>query len=172
MGLQQQLGFTPRLPNPVQRGMQSVAQTKGGSWFFQRTLYRVDRPIHRWTDGRLMLSTVTAGIPVIMLTTTGAKSGQPRTMPVMGVPLGDDIALLGTNYAQPKAPAWSFNLVAHPEATVSYRDRSVAVTARAATEAEREQVWATATRFYSGFAKYRVRITDRPVRMFVLETRD
>lgn len=169
MGLQQQLGFTPRMPNPVQRGMQAVGETKPGSWVFQRTLYRVDRPIHRWTGGRVMLTSVAAGLPVIMLTTTGAKSGQPRTMPVMGVPLGDDIALLGTNFAQPKPPAWSLNLVAHPRATVSYRDRSAAVTARAATDDERERVWATAASIYRGFAKYRERITERPVRIFVLE---
>jgi deazaflavin-dependent oxidoreductase (nitroreductase family) len=118
-----------------------------------------------------MLSTVAAGIPVIMLTTTGAKSGLPRTMPVMGVPIAGDIALLGTNYAQPNAPAWSFNLVAHPEAHVSFQDRAVDVVARPATDDEREQVWAKATQFYSGFAKYRQRITDRPVRIFILEAR-
>jgi len=169
MGLQATLGFHADGPNPVQRGMQSVAQTKQGSWFFQRTLYRVDRPVYRWTGGRLMLSTVAAGLPVIMLTSTGAKSGQLRTMPVMGVPLGEDIALLGTNFAQPSAPAWSFNLAANPQATAAYRDRTATVIARAATDEEREAVWVKATELYSGFAKYRQRITERPVRIFVLE---
>lgn len=169
MGLQQQLGFRANTPNAVQRGMQYVGATRPGSWFFQKTLYRLDRPLYRWTDGKATVPGVLTGMPVIMLTTTGAKTGQPRTMPVMGTPIGENLAILGTNYGQPKPPAWVFNLAADPHATVTWRDRSVAVVARLASEEEAERVWQAAASFYIGFPEYRKRITGRPVRIYILE---
>ena len=169
MGLQSVLEYRAPLPNPVQRGMQVVGATKPGSWLFQKTLYRLDRPLYRWTDGRVTVPGVVTGLPVIMLTTTGAKSGLARTMPVMGTPIDDDIAVLGTNFAQPRSPAWAINLEADPHARVTYRSRSVDVVARHATDEERERVWDRAILAYSGFKAYRVRITDRPVRIFILE---
>jgi deazaflavin-dependent oxidoreductase (nitroreductase family) len=167
--LRTELHYSPGLANPVQRGLQVVGETKAGSWLFQKTLYRLDRPLYRWTDGKVTVPGIAIGIPVILLTTTGAKSGLPRTMPVMGVPVGDSIAIMGTNYGQPKAPAWVFNLEAAPKATVTWRDRSIPVTARPATDDEREKAWTNATRLYRGFGEYRKRITERPVRIFVLE---
>lgn len=149
--------------------MQVLGQTKAGSWIAQRTIYRLDRPLYRWTDGKVTVPGIAIGIPVVLLTTRGAKSGLERTMPVMGVPTGDSLAVIGTNFAQPKAPAWVFNLEADPKATVTWRDRTLEVTARPATDEEREQAWANAARLYRGFAEYRKRITDRPVRIFVLE---
>jgi deazaflavin-dependent oxidoreductase (nitroreductase family) len=171
MGLRQSLGYRPGSPNAVQRGMQVIAETKPGSWALQRSLYRLDRPLYRWSDGRLTIPQVVTGLSVIMLTTTGAKSGLPRTMPIAGIPLGDDIAVMGTNFAQPRSPAWALNLEADPRARVGYRDRSVDVVARPATDEERERAWTTAAAAYRGFRAYRQRITDRPVRIFVLEER-
>ena len=170
MGLQQDIGYDVALPNPVQRAFQLAAVTKAGSWFFQRTLYRVDRPLFNWTDGKFTLSSFASGLPVILLTTTGAKSGLPRTMPVAGIPLGDDLVLMGTNLAQPNTPAWVLNLEAHPRARIEWQGRSVDVVARPATPEEREAAWAAATAYYRGFAAYRKRITERPVRILVLET--
>jgi deazaflavin-dependent oxidoreductase (nitroreductase family) len=169
MGLQDELGFQAHLPNPVQRAFQVVGETKAGSWLAQRTLYRFDPTLHRWSQGRLTVPSLVIGIPVLRLTTTGAKSGLQRTMLVMGVPLGRDLALMGTNFGQPKAPAWVFNLDAEPKAKVAWGDRAVDVVARAATDDEREQAWTTAADQYRGFAAYRKRITERPVRIFVLE---
>ena len=169
MGLQQQLGFTAKPGNAAQRGVQRVAQTKQGSWLLQRTLYRLDRPVYGWTGGRIIFSEVVAGIPVIMLTATGAKTGLPRTMPVLGIPLNGDLVLMGTNFAQPGSPAWALNLEANPRAHVDWHGHQVDVVARAATPEEREAAWTAAIRFYSGFAKYRERITERPVRIFILE---
>ena len=169
MGLQEELEYRADLPNAVQRGMQVVAQTKPGSWVLQKTLYRLDRPLHRWTDGRMTIPGVVTGLPVIILTTTGAKTGLPRVMPIVGIPLAGDIAVLGTNFAQPRSPAWVLNLEAEPRARVAYRHRQVDVVARPATDDEREAAWAGAIRVYRGFKAYRERITDRPVRIFVLE---
>ena len=66
----------------------------------------IDRPLHRWTGGRLTAPGLLAGLPVIMVTTTGARSGLARTMPLAGIPVADDLAVVGSNFAQARTPAW------------------------------------------------------------------
>ena len=170
MGLQEALGFTFRPANAAQRGMQRLGASTAGAWVFQRTLYRVDRPLHRWSDGRLTVPGLLTGLPVIMLTTTGAKSGLPRTMPVAGIPYGDDLVIVGTNYGQEHTPGWVFNLMKDPSATVTWQSTSCQVRARAVDADEMESVWAASEVVYSGFPKYRSRIAhSREVTAFVLE---
>lgn len=169
MGLQQQLGYRRKPANAVQRGVQHLAGTRVFAWLFQRTLYRLDRPLHRLTGGRLTVPGLLAGLPVVLLTTTGARTGLPRTMPVIGVPHGDDLAVVGTNYAQARTPGWVHNLLARPEAEVTWRDRTLPVRARPADPHEAERVWSSAGQVYGGFSAYRSRIRGRDVRLFVLE---
>jgi len=170
MGVQADLGFAWRPPNALQRSLQRVGATRAGSWIFQRTLYRVDRPLHRWTSGRVTLPGLVVGLPVVMLTTTGARSGLARTMPVAAIPWGADIAILGTNYAQPKAPAWVHNLLADPTAVVTWRQRQVSVRARVSRGDEIEGIWSNADQVFIGFTGYRSRVRDRDVYQFVLES--
>jgi deazaflavin-dependent oxidoreductase (nitroreductase family) len=167
-GLQEQLGYRSHSPNVFQRGMQRIASTRAGAWVFQRTLYRLDRPLYRWSRGRITVPGVLAGLPVIIMTTTGARSGEPRSMPLAGIPFGADLAVIGSNYGQPRTPAWVVNLEADPHATVRWRDRSADVRARAATDDEAERIWVLATEVYAGFRAYRQRITGRRIRIFVL----
>lgn len=170
MGLQQALGFQFVPPNPVQHALQRTASTRAGSWLFQRTLYRVDRPLHRWTKGKVTLPGLATGLPVIMLTTTGAKSGLPRTMPVAGIPFGDDLVILGTNYAQQHTPGWVFNLVKHPQAVVDWKSTSVPVVASRIANDRMDEVWQAAGRVYVGFPKYRERVSgSRQVQAFLLQ---
>ncbi|MEC9449271.1 MAG: nitroreductase/quinone reductase family protein, partial [Actinomycetota bacterium] len=84
--------------------------------------------------------------------------------------VGEDLAVIGSNYGQKNTPGWVYNLEADPSATVGYRDRSVEVVARRATEAETDQVFDLARGVYPGFAKYRMRADHRVIRVFVLET--
>lgn len=164
------LDYFPAPANRVQRGLQHAAQSKPGAWVFQRTLYRIDRPLHRWSKGRYTVPGVLTGLPTIMLTTTGAKSGLARVMPVAGIPDVDgSILVMGTNYAQQKTPAWAINLSANPDCTVTWKNTSVAAVAQPITdELSRERAWARATAAYVGFAAYRERITHREVRIFRL----
>lgn len=173
-GLCRELGFAPRRGNSAQLAMQRAAMTKAGSWTFQRTLYRIDRPLYRWSKGRFTVPDLATGVPVIMLTTTGAKSGLARTMPVAGIPDEnvEGIYIMGTNYAQPKTPAWVFNLEAEPWCDVSWRGRNAPAIAHAVTDSqEREMAWARASEFYLGFTAYRQRIAHREVRIFRLTAR-
>jgi deazaflavin-dependent oxidoreductase (nitroreductase family) len=169
MGVLDELDYVLKPANAAQRVTQRIAASGPGAWVFQRTLYPVDKVLYKRTDGRLTVPGLMAGLPVIMLTTTGAKSGEPRSMPLVGIPLGDDLAVIGSNYGQQRTPGWVYNLEADPAATVSYRDRSVEVTARAATDAEADEAFEIAASFYPGYGKYRARASHRTIRVFVLE---
>lgn len=169
MGLAAELAYVHHRPNPLQRVVQAFASTKFGAWVFSKALRHLDNVIGRVTRGRHSGPGLLAGLPVLDLTTTGRKSGQRRTSHLISVPVGDTLALLGTNFGQPATPAWVLNLEADPRATVSYRGTVREVVARPATDAEREQVFAASAGIYGGYLKYQQRITTRRVRVFVLE---
>ena len=170
MGLIEQLGYRVRPANALQRAMWHVTSSRPGAWLFAKTLHHLDKLVLRLTGGRVTIPEIFAGIPVITLITTGARTGERREMPLLGVPAGANIAVIGTRYGQPKTPGWYFNLRAKPEADVAYRGRSVAVRAREAEGDERAAIWARAREIYSGYESYARRIQDRPIHVMVLET--
>ena len=149
--------------------MQRFGSSRGGAWMFSKVLAPVDRVMHRMTHGRTSAPEVLAGLPVMMVTTAGGAVSQPRTSPLIAVPVGDSLALLGTNFGQTSTPAWVLNLEADPNLTVGYRDRVAELVARPATEAERTEVWRNSAGVYGGYEKYRERIHGREVRIFVLD---
>lgn len=173
MGLQRRLGFQHGGANPVQRGMQHVVSTRLGGKLFQPVLYRIDRPLYRWSDGRFTAPGVVVGLPVVMLTTTGAKSGQLRTMPVAAIPYAGDLVVLGTNFAQHRTPGWAANLRTDPRGEVTWRSATVPVMAVRIPPDEMDDVWRAAAAVYTGFPKYRQRIGDsREVLAFRLVPRE
>jgi deazaflavin-dependent oxidoreductase (nitroreductase family) len=172
MGSATELGYRHHRGNPFQRGVQATASTRPGAWAFAHLLPPLDRVTHRLTKGRTTLPAVLAGLPTLMVTTTGRRSGRARTTPLIAVPVGDDLALLGTNFGQPATPAWVLNLEADPRASVDYEGRRCEVVARPATDGERSRVWAASSGVYGGYQKYRSRVTGRDIRIFVLEPAD
>ena len=169
MGVATEIGYTHRAINPFQRMMQAFGSTPVGAWFFSKTIATLDRVCNRVTNGRTSLPQVLAGLPVVFVTTTGRRSGRPRTTPLIAVPTGDDLALIGTNFGQPSTPGWVFNLEADPSAHLAYRDAQIDSIARPATDAERDAIWAAAASVYPGYRAYQRRITRRDVRVFILE---
>ncbi len=163
------LGYTPTEPNVAQRGVQALASTPQAAWILSRLLAPTDRWLLRISGGRTTAAGLMTGIPVITLTTTGARSGLPRSSPLVGVPIEGSLAVVGTNYGQKANPAWVFNLAAHPKATVTYRTTTVPVRARPADDAEYEEVFERAAGIYPGYDDYRTRVTDRPIRVFILD---
>lgn len=170
MGLSDDLGLRLHAPNPAQRLVQTVAATRQGSWLFSRTLPVLDTAAQRVT-GRT-LPEVFASVPVVQITTTGRRTGLPRTSHLVAIPHDEALAVIGTNFAQSDTPGWVLNLEADPRGTVSFRGRSEAVIARPATPAERETIMALADSTYSGYRAYRERITSREIRVFVLESEE
>jgi deazaflavin-dependent oxidoreductase (nitroreductase family) len=167
--LADRLGYRFRRPNLFQRGLQAFAGTRAGAWLFSKTLAPMDRALSKVTGGRATVPAVFAGLPVLVLTSTGRRSGRPTAAYLIAVPHERTLALLGTNFGQPRTPAWVYNLEAEPRATVAYRGRVTGVVARPASDAERATVLANSRSVYSGYAKYQQRITGRTLRIFVLE---
>ena len=169
MSLAAELGYTYRRPHLFHRLMQRFGGTRVGGWLFSRMLRHLDDLVGRLTKRRHSVPGLLAGIPVLDVTTTGRRSRLPRTSHLIAVPVGDTLALLGTNFAQPSTPAWVLNLEADPRATISYRGRTVEALARPATDAEFEEVFANSGSVYTGYEQYRRRISGRRLRVFVLE---
>lgn len=92
-----------------------------------------------------------------------------RTSPLLGFPLGEDMAVIGTSFGQENTPGWAHNLDAYPDAWVVYRGSEVRVVARRAESEETKLVWETAARAYPGYANYARWASHRQIRVFVLE---
>ncbi|MBK5288652.1 MAG: nitroreductase family deazaflavin-dependent oxidoreductase [Acidimicrobiia bacterium] len=168
MGLTEAVGYEIRPVNGAQRLFQKGASTKAGAWTFSKLAHRVDRRLLALTHGRTAVATLVAGLPIITVTTTGAKSGLPRSLPLLGIPIEGDLALIGTNFGQSNTPGWVYNLEADPTGRVAYRNRDVGFIARRANPEETETALTAAARVYPGYDKYRERITGREVKVFVL----
>jgi deazaflavin-dependent oxidoreductase (nitroreductase family) len=128
-------------PNLVQRLIQYLAALRAMSWFLAHVLHHLDRAIDRVSRGRINLTQALTGLPVVMLTTIGAKTGQHRIVPLVAIPDGDTIILIASYFGNQHHPAWVYNLRAQPEAIVLDHERSGTYIAREAIEAERDRYW-------------------------------
>ena len=158
--------------NRLQRGMRRLAAWGPGSWLFSRVLDHLDRPVYRLTRHRHTLTSLLAGLPMAMLTTTGARSGRTRTVPVLGLPTSEGLVVIASNYGQDHHPAWYHNLRANPEGEVGVGGERWAFRAVDAEGERRERIWEQALRIYPGFATYARRAAHRHIGVFVLEPKD
>ena len=157
-----------REANPIQRFMRWSAATAPMSWLYVRVLHHIDRPIHRLTRGRHSFVSLVSGLPVVMLTTTGAKTRQQRVSPVIGLPDGDNLVVMASNWGQRHHPAWYHNLRAYPEATVTVGGVARRVRASEAIGEERERLWRRGLEVYPGWAAYERRVPHRRIPVMVL----
>lgn len=127
-----------------------------------------ERLVARLSGGRVTASGIL--VPSLVLHTTGARSGQPRRTELMCVPDGNDWLITGSNFARPQHPAWTANLLAHPDAEIDYRGRRIPVHAAPISGPEREQAWATIERQWPGYRKYE-QAAARTLRIFRLTRR-
>ncbi|MFL6159946.1 MAG: nitroreductase family deazaflavin-dependent oxidoreductase [Marmoricola sp.] len=128
-----------------------------------------DKLLQRVTRGRLTILDV-AGLPNMMLTTTGRKSGLERSNPLLCVPDGERILIAGSYFGGPKEPLWVKNLEANPEVTVRFRNEITPLTARLLVGEERAEAWPTMVRTWPNFARYEQR-THREIKVFELTPR-
>ncbi len=105
----------------------------------------------RLSRGQQTLAGLLTGLPVAFLTTTGAKSGLPRRVPVLLTFAGDKPLLISTNWGQRKYPGWHYNLSANPSAGLELNGQSGTYRARKVQGAERESYWALAVRQFPGY---------------------
>jgi deazaflavin-dependent oxidoreductase (nitroreductase family) len=125
-------------------------------------------PLYRATGGRIGGKVNRA--PVLLLTTTGRKSGQKRTAPVVYLADGANVVVINTNAGNARVPAWSLNLKATPEGEVELGRRRYPVRARIAEGSERDGLWRRHNEQYAGFDDYQDRL-DREASVIVLEPR-
>jgi deazaflavin-dependent oxidoreductase (nitroreductase family) len=129
---------------------------------------KMNVPVYRLSGGRLMGKVGRA--PVLLLTTTGRKSGEPRTAPVVYLADAENVVLIDTNAGNAKIPAWSLNLKANPAAEVELGRERRQVRARVAEGEERADLWRKHIEQYAGFDDYKAKL-DREISVFVLEPR-
>jgi deazaflavin-dependent oxidoreductase (nitroreductase family) len=145
---------------------QWVAASSGFRAVGPKVVPPLDRLLSRLTGGRVVLSG--AMVPSLVLETTGAKSGQRRTTPLACLPEdGGSFLVVGSNFGQEKHPAWTANLKAHPEATVTFRGRTTPVTATLLDAEEKAEVWPRLTAVWPNYDRY-TEVSGRDLRVFRL----
>jgi deazaflavin-dependent oxidoreductase (nitroreductase family) len=152
----------------VRRLVRRFAASRPGSWLFARVLHHADRLVYRLSGERTTLAAVLSGLPVVMLTSTGAKSGRRTTVPLLGFEEGDAVILIASNYGQAHHPAWFYNLRADPEARIAVRGVERDVVAEEVPSPERERYLAVAGELYPGYRRYEVRAAPRRISVFRL----
>lgn len=130
-----------------------------------RAFYRAHRWLYRLTGGAIGHRTPEG--PMLVLTTTGRRSGKPRASVLLYMPDGDDFIVVGSNGGRPQAPAWLLNVRAEPEVEVQVGRRRFAARAEVLDGADREDIWPRLKAHYRGWDHYQT-LTDRtihPVRL-------
>ena len=132
-----------------------------------RYITGLHRAVFNLSNGRLLGRL--AGMPVLILTTTGRKSGKPRnTMLTSPVQDGDSIVLVASYGGDDRHPIWFRNLEADPRVQVVMDGRRESMRARIASVTEKERLWPQVTSGYRGYAAYQRR-TDRDIPLVILE---
>jgi deazaflavin-dependent oxidoreductase (nitroreductase family) len=111
--------------------------------------------------------TTLMGMPVIILTTKGAKSGKIRKTPLMRVENGGEYAVVASLGGAPKHPVWYYNVKSHPEVELQDGPAKQEMVAREVTGDEKAKWWETAVEAYPPYADYQTK-TDREIPVFVL----
>jgi deazaflavin-dependent oxidoreductase (nitroreductase family) len=159
----------PKIPR-WQRVIQRLASIEViSTGFLSKYLRHIDNAVLNWSNGKKNLTQMLTGLPVVVITTTGAKSGKPRTVPLAGIPDGEKIILVPTHFGQHSYPAWYYNLMANPKALVQQSGYSREYTARTASQDEWAAYWNLAVHYYTGYQSYLERSGDREIPLFILE---
>jgi deazaflavin-dependent oxidoreductase (nitroreductase family) len=158
--------------NPIQRRLRAFVASGPGSRVAAPLLHRLDGSVFRATRGKHTLSSLASGLPVVFLTTTGARSGRPRTVPLLGVPTSEGLAVIASNFGQDRHPAWYHNLRAHPEGEVLVDGSRWRCRAVEAEGERRARIWDEGLKLYPGWTTYERRAENRRIVVFVLEPLD
>ena len=126
------------------------------------TLHRL---LYRASGGKLGKTFL--GTPILLLTTTGRRTGRPRTWPLTYLPEGENLIVVASNGGQPNHPAWYLNLRANPRVSVQLGERNYTMIAQTVKEDERARLWSRVIEEYPAYAEYQKK-TDRQIPVVVL----
>jgi deazaflavin-dependent oxidoreductase (nitroreductase family) len=166
-------------PARWQKLVQRLAATRVGSAVLAPILHYLDAPFIKLSNGGMTLTSLLTGLPVVTLTTVGAKTGQPRRVTLVAIPMetpegqtGPEaqgkIILVASNFGRPHHPAWYYNLRANPLVTVTANRITGRYVSHEAAGEERRACWQRAAFLYSGYNAYRQRASQRDIGVFVL----
>ncbi|MBL7258375.1 nitroreductase family deazaflavin-dependent oxidoreductase [Paractinoplanes lichenicola] len=156
-------GYAFTEAGPLRRLVRLAVTSRPLAWLSVRYLAPIDRLALRATGGRGTFSGWVSGLPVVQLTTTGARTGQRRTTPVLGVPDGDGLVVIAANFGETRHPAWYHNLRAHPQATVTHGATRRDFTAVELEGEDRDRRFAAAVRMNPGWLRFRSRAGARQI---------
>ena len=158
-------GSGDRVKETAKKVLFAASSSRPGGWLFTHVLYRIDLPLMRLSKGRARIGMT---MPHVVLTTTGARSGKSRSVPLLYTRDGAAFVLIASNGGSNHHPGWYHNLVANRSATVEIDGMAIACTGREAEGPERERLWVGATASYPGYEAYQKR-ASRPIPVMVLE---
>jgi deazaflavin-dependent oxidoreductase (nitroreductase family) len=153
---------------PLDRFMARFAQSRMGGLLFITVFPAIDKRLMPLTRGRLKVG---MRQPVLLLHALGARSGQPRTVPLLYTPRGEEFVLVASKAGAQKHPSWYHNLKAHPDVEIEVDGQRLAVSAREAEGAERDELWRLVTDNYGGYDVYQQRAAKRRIPVMVLSPR-
>ena len=152
--------------SPIGRVTSWVAASSAFRAVGPKVVPPVDRLLSRVTGGRVVLSG--SMVPSLVLGTTGARSGQRRTTPLACLPEDDgSFLVVGSNFGRASHPAWTANLRANPDATVTFKGRTTPVRARLLDAGEKAAVWPRLTEVWPNYDRY-TEVSGRDLRVFRL----
>jgi deazaflavin-dependent oxidoreductase (nitroreductase family) len=149
-----------------------IAVSQLGARLFSYIAHPLDRLTLWLTQKRYSLTLILTGIPIVMLTTRGARSGKLRRVPLLGFRDGKNIGLIASNWGGARHPGWYYNLSANPDARLWMAGTHMNCAAREANTEERTRIWSSATGIYPGYETYALRANRRRIPVLVLEPRD
>jgi len=155
-------------PTPMQRRLQRLASVAWVTRWVAPVVQWADRVVLAWSRDRTSLTILTIGLPVRLVSTTGARTGRPRRHPLTALPGDGGYAVIASNFGRRQLPAWSYNLRAHPEVEVRVDGRMRPFRANEVAGADRSAVWETAVALYPGYAEYAARAAPRSIPIFLL----
>lgn len=147
---------------------QRFARTKLGGKLFITVFPAIDKRLIPLTRGRLKIA---MGQPICLVHTRGARSGQPRSTPLLYTPRGDAMVLVASKAGAERNPAWYHNLKANPDVDVDVGGRRRPMHAREVEGAERDELWALVNDNYDGYDTYQHRAGGRRIPVLLLEPR-
>lgn len=157
-----------RKPKAVQRLLHRVFMLKPVTAFFASRVHHIDQGVLALTEGR-HTATEILGWNMIQLLTLGARTGQPRRVPLLAVFDGEKIGLIASSFGRKRNPGWYYNLKAHPECQVQWKGKVAAFVAHEAYGDEYKKYWQLGVSYYAGYEKYKERAPYRHIPVMVLE---
>ena len=155
-------------PNAFQKLLHRFLMIRAVTAFFAPRIHHLDKAVLKLTGGKFTVAEI-LGWNIIQITTTGAKTNQPRTMPLVGVFDDEKIALIASSFGREHNPGWYYNLKAHSECEVFLKGKTKKYIARELAGEEYAHYWQLAVSLYEGYEKYKERTAPRHIPVMLLE---